>query len=546
MCKLHEKKHVRCSRPHDETPMERNTKVDLHCTLSMHIVQKPTGTDKLAAESHTIPMLLQNSPDVFRLQLLQQLTVSSHSTSWRDRSNHSQWSFKIYQSPRLEECWAFQFLVFWWVWSHVDDEDEAVYRLACDPHEFVCGFPLLPGTLLRILNSLSSCSDVDVLLHVGSVVQNYVFFPPNGWQWHSVIFFGIPSWKYRWLASVFSLSGLCKDLSRLVVHLLSFRRSVLHSTTAVFLDHLCRDGGDVPVVLVGLFWTPRRLHNCMWQSGYSEVNVKLVERCGRTSWLSTHNGSSTFLSVSSSLSKRSTNKLVFLQSGEERVSISWTLERDVCSVTTGLPVRKIVKNDGVRSRVIAFEPFLLSKFDINPIHHVLMFLPRFMHVLCKTRCSLFKGFTSLKDTVCRLLNFWPPGINPESMMECKLTALPTWWMYLKKPSRIKTSSWKINKIASWMTLESSEIHNCSWRVSTVLVSFLVSSSSCHTALPLFIKQWWHYTMILKIIFFLRIQWLHHHLEVDCHDEEDWSVSSTLHNRWSNNLVVQHRSKFFLQ
>ena len=32
-------------------------------------------------------------------------------------------------------------------------------------------------------------------------------------------------------------------------------------------------------------------HNCMWQSRYCEVNVHLVERCGRTGWLSNHNGS---------------------------------------------------------------------------------------------------------------------------------------------------------------------------------------------------------------------------------------------------------------
>ena len=32
-------------------------------------------------------------------------------------------------------------------------------------------------------------------------------------------------------------------------------------------------------------------HNFMWQSRYSEVNVHLVDRCGRTSWLSYHNGS---------------------------------------------------------------------------------------------------------------------------------------------------------------------------------------------------------------------------------------------------------------
>ena len=50
---------------------------------------------------------------------------------------------------------------------------------------------------------------------------------------------------------------------------------------------------------------------------------------------------STSLSVSLSFSKRSTNKLVFLQSRGKRVSISWALERDVCSVTTGLPVLQI-------------------------------------------------------------------------------------------------------------------------------------------------------------------------------------------------------------
>ena len=42
----------------------------------------------------------------------------------------------------------------------------------------------------------------------------------------------------------------------------------------------------------------------------------------------------------------------------------------------------------------------------------------------------------------------------------------------------------------------------------------------------------------------RIQSLHHFLEVDDHDEEDWSISSTLHNRRLNIFLVQYRSKFF--
>ena len=46
----------------------------------------------------------------------------------------------------------------------------------------------------------------------------------------------------------------------------------------------------------------------------------------------------------------------------------------------------IVKDDGVRSRLIELQSFLLNKFDVDPIDHVLMFLPRCLHVRCKTRC----------------------------------------------------------------------------------------------------------------------------------------------------------------
>ena len=78
----------------------------------------------------------------------------------------------------------------------------------------------------------------------------------------------------------------------------------------------------------------------------------------------------------------------------------------------------------------------------------------FFHALCMNRarrgdpksiflgslCSLSMGSTGRKNTVCLLLKICPPGINPELMMECKLTAHPTWLMYLKKPSGIKTLS----------------------------------------------------------------------------------------------------------
>ena len=38
-----------------------------------------------------------------------------------------------------------------------------------------------------------------------------------------------------------------------------------------------------------------------------------------------------------------------------------------------------------------------------------------------------------------------------------------------------------------MTLKNSEVQNCSWRIRTTLKSFLFSYSSCHAALPLFVR-----------------------------------------------------------
>ena len=103
--------------------------------------------------------------------------------------------------------------------------------------------------------------DVDVFFQGDSVVQHYVFFsPPDVTQRISVRFTGVPSWKYRWMASVLSPTGLFKHLFRLVAHSLSFRRSVRGSTTTVLLNHISRDWGDVTVVLVELCWTPRGFH----------------------------------------------------------------------------------------------------------------------------------------------------------------------------------------------------------------------------------------------------------------------------------------------
>ena len=96
----------------------------------------------------------------------------------------------------------------------------------------------------------------------------------------------------------------------------------------------------------------------------------------------------------------------------------------------------VVKDDCVRSSLIEFQSFLVSKFDVDPIHRVLMFLPYFLLVpkvhstliTSGSWCSFFIGSTIVKNTVCLFLKFSPPVINPEFVMECKLIAHPIWWM----------------------------------------------------------------------------------------------------------------------
>ena len=61
-------------------------------------------------------------------------------------------------------------------------------------------------------------------------------------------------------------------------------------------------------------------------------------------------------------------------------------------------------------------------------------------------CSLSTGSTSRKNTVCLLLELWPPNINPELMIECRLKAHPTLHLYWKKLFWIKTLSCKVGSM----------------------------------------------------------------------------------------------------
>ena len=187
-----------------------------------------------------------------------------------------------------------------------------------------------------------------------------------------------------------------------------------------------------------------------------------------------------------------------------------------------------------------------------------MFLPCCLHVLCKTRyfqvdCLRIyvffvhkihkqKGYClSFAQILSLLVSI------PEFMMECKTDGTSNVINVLERnrPELIHCPVMKDqwDCVPEW-PWRASEVKNFSWWVGTILKSF--SSSFCHCALPLFIRPMLRLRkMIPKIIFLIsRIQSLHHLLEVDYHDEEGWSVSSTLDNRWTNNLVVQYRSTFF--
>ena len=113
--------------------------------------------------------------------------------------------------------------------------------------------------------------------------------------------------------------------------------------------------------------------------------------------------------------------------------------------------KRVVKNDCVRSCLIELKHFLLSKLMSTQytvfwcfFHTFCLYQARrgaFKLISSGSLCSLSMGFTTVKNTVCLfLLEFCPPGINPEFTMECKLIAHPIWYMYSKKSFGIITLS----------------------------------------------------------------------------------------------------------
>ena len=97
-----------------------------------------------------------------------------------------------------------------------------------------------------------------------------------------------------------------------------------------------------------------------------------------------------------------------------------------------------VKNDRVRSSLIELQSFLQSSIDVDqkkkPCSDVSsMLYACIVHDTVHSNRSYqdLKRFLSMRSTgrknaVSLLFKFWPPGINPELMMECTLIAHLTW------------------------------------------------------------------------------------------------------------------------
>ena len=195
-------------------------------------------------------------------------------------------------------------------------------------------------------------------------------------------------------------------------------------------------------------------------------------------------------SVSLSLSKRLTDKLVLSQPSKMRVSISWALERDVCSAITGRPVlwigfgfssnfwtqflhpiisqwnlRKrprwliyffvydfssfhldslrdttgwecIIKDDCVRPYLTELQSFPLSKLHVNPVHRLLMHFQLIMFVPCKTWCGQVK--------LLRILVIHVHGIHG-----CKENRLSFLAQMLSSRYQILNSWWRI----TWLHIQ---------------------------------------------------------------------------------------------
>ena len=140
-----------------------------------------------------------------------------------------------------------------------------------------------------------------------------------------------------------------------------------------------------------------------------------------------------------------------------------------------------------------------------------MFLPFLMHVPWKTRCIqvdrikilvvFVHGIHKQKEYCLTVAWILTSKYQCRIDDECKLIAYPTWQMYWWKLLGITTFSCNVESTRLRHDLAKLGGKNYSWRISTILVPFLVSSSCCHPCLPLVVgPMMTMQEMSLKIVF----------------------------------------------
>ena len=108
---------------------------------------------------------------------------------------------------------------------------------------------LILYSVCRISNSLWFSCDVWMILQGNSAMWHCVLLgPSNIWQRLSVFVVIMSSCKYGYMASVLFLTSFLQHLFSLVVHSLAFRSSIFGTATAILLNNIAKDWGDVVVV----------------------------------------------------------------------------------------------------------------------------------------------------------------------------------------------------------------------------------------------------------------------------------------------------------
>ena len=169
-------------------------------------------------------------------------------------------------------------------------------------------------------------------------------------------------------------------------------------------------------------------------------------------------------------------------------------------------------------------------------------------ILFGSLCSLFIGSTGRKNTVCLLLNFFLP-----------VSILNWWWnvnwLHIRCDECTRRNCSELKHCPTvqdqWDCVlnDFEELGDKAFRV--LMDQYNIEIFSCCLRLLPFYSSTFHQTNIENsqirsegYLLISRIQSLHLLLQVDDHDEEEYSVVLTLGKRYSNKLLVQYQSKIF--